>query len=416
MNQEKLYKLLHLSSKPLTKKHKYHLFFIFCDDGKSVENDIKKYKSQTKCNSSKIFIINNNWEGNLVIENFEIISIKINDLKAQLPKVLQYINPMYIEKYASIIEAGFENKFIELSKFFKSQVINSGRRFKTAALSSKMWFRNLINNTRNLLKSEMQNKEISEILMNRKIIVTGASSKLEEEIDKIKIGIKNNFLLLAMDNSLWFLKNHGIRPDIIISLDSRPFVRTFFPNDFKSIPSIVPITLDHTLFNQLENKYVFNPGFPNISSLFNLNEHATINNLFNKKIPHFDTSISNIGAFCASFINLFSPLAIMYSGADYTIHHYKMYHKEAYQYKFIRQNTNYLLPLQDFALKATIDKKDDKMLQIYKKEFLEASKKSLIQTQPNQDINYFPIISYFYLKHENLNLATKQAKDFVQSL
>lgn len=367
---------------------------------------------------------------------------------------LNLFNPLYLRNiYFLHTPDKLKNDYefiIHIKKFINEKISQITFNFKTSGLSGKMWYRNLILNLKFLSKIKQNNYQPLNILKanfdnfkntkNKQAILIGASPILEKQIVKIKEITKknNNYFIFAMDNSLSLLNKYKIIPNFIIILDSRAFVKLFIPDSYYNIPLLCPLNINFKIFQKFNKVYYFNTDFY-------LNKYSKIF----CKTPNITYPLTNIGSFSLILVYYLGFKDIISFGIDYSFLDRKYYHKEAYFYKYYLMYGNYLDNILTNSIKKTITQSEKKLFIKYKSEFealLNLLRKTFSnnenkyadKTYLNQDKNiffnnnffkekkqkdnssdlenmenYFPLLSYYYLKTNSIKKTTKKVEVFI---
>lgn len=315
-----------------------------------------------------------------------------------------------------------------------------------------------------IIQKSKENEIIEKININFYLI--GSSPTLDNDIEflkgiyKKKINISNYFyekdnylnipFIFSIDNAFFTLIRNNIIPDFVITLDPAPFVKLFtIKKQFKNTKTrlISPISVYPNIFKNYNKIILYNPGIDFDDEIFNF-LFENINNSSNYKIEPFrkidensfvnynikdflnslfpiNLNITNVGSASLKLIYiLFSNLAKFLSydyklnfeiktfGIDYSFKSYKYYSKESFLQKYFRINENYINTTIKNNIKKTINQKEKKLFEFYKKEFfdelnningkLKGKKFEQINLINNKSTIFVPLFSYFKLiKNKN---------------
>ncbi|GAH55781.1 unnamed protein product, partial [marine sediment metagenome] len=168
-------------------------------------------------------------------------------------------NPLYIKKINYFFHPNFfkirdKKSTSKLQTELDAKIKEIAFNFKTIAFSGKLWYKNLLLNIKNISEFNKNNikrkkyfslyKLKNNIKTERKALLIGASPLLEKNIQRIIKEKRNkNTYLFVIDNAARLLSSYNIKPDFIIILDSRNFIKQFIPHIFENVPRIIPITV-----------------------------------------------------------------------------------------------------------------------------------------------------------------------------
>lgn len=195
----------------------------------------------------------------------------------------------------------------------------------------KKWFSNTLFN----LKESMKAKPILQPVQSA--IITAAGPSLESSIEEIRERQKSA-TLIATDTSVPALLSHGIRPDIIISIDCQHISYYHFIKDIpKDIPLILDITSPRKLASMFDTVYFFTSGHP-------FSQYVSKNY---KIFPRLNTSGGSVTHAAMSLADALNAKEIFLYGADFSYPLGKSYARGTYIYDYFTKSNNRMDPLEN---------------------------------------------------------------------
>ncbi len=192
----------------------------------------------------------------------------------------------------------------------------------------KRWFFNSIMNL------ELAEKAGNRLPPLRNALVTAAGPSLEGQIETIR-SERRGGTLIATDTSLPFLLQHGITPDMVISIDCQHITYHHFMQGYpEDVPLVLDLASPRHLTSLSKEPIFFTSGHP--FSLF-------VNSKW-RKFPHIDTSGGNVSHAAVSLADSLGAQTIRLFGADFSFPRGKSYARGTYIYHHFRSLSNRLDP------------------------------------------------------------------------
>lgn len=185
----------------------------------------------------------------------------------------------------------------------------------------KKWFSNTLFNIKESAKIKPILKPI------KSAIITAAGPSLEDDIETIREQQKES-TLIATDTTAPVLIEHGIKPDIIISIDCQHISYYHF---LKKIPRDIPLVLDiaspRKLSSLFDTVYFFTSGHP-------FSQYVSKNY---KSFPNLNTSGGSVTHAALSLADALNAKDIYLYGADFSYPLGKSYSRGTYIYDYFNK-------------------------------------------------------------------------------
>ncbi len=233
--------------------------------------------------------------------------------------------------------------------------LNKSINDSTKDFFSKIWYRNYLKNLKLISKKEKSGFifENSFQFQNKSILFIGASPILEEEIELIKI-YQNSFYLFSSDTSSNTLIQNGIKPDLVISIDSSRGTIYHFQNLPKEIPILTWLGGNSEIFYLDNPIFIFLSNYPLDQILSNV--------LFKNQNLILDNPTLNVSGISKSIAIKFLASQLVLSGISFQKYKGKTHAKgtgyENYSLSFINRK----FPLENYnpiTYKKEISKKNE---------------------------------------------------------
>ena len=211
--------------------------------------------------------------------------------------------------------------------------------YTVQAYFGKKWF---LNTLFNMKKAASTTTTLPHV---RKALVAGAGPSLEMQMDYLK-NMKETATLISTDTALPSLLAHGVRPDIVISIDCQHVTYHHF---LRGYPEGVPLVLDLAspvqLTRMADNLVFFSSGHPfskYVSSRW-------------RRFPYIDTSGGNVSHAAISLAEKLGAREIYLFGTDFSYPEGKTYARGTYIYHYFRSKAYKTTPIEslfcDFLFK-----------------------------------------------------------------
>ncbi len=243
------------------------------------------------------------------------------------PAVMGNLNTVKLPSRIRLDASGFE----AIANTIRRIVSNLADDYTVQATFGKKWFTNTLRN----LPTAAQTA--ATLRPSRQIIVTGAGPSLEEQLPAVHRQQKQGSTLLATDTSLPVLLLHGMKPDIVISIDCQQVSYHHFLQGYpREIPLVLDLASPPEIARLSDRPFFFSSGHP--FSLF-------ISRRF-RSFPEIDTSGGNVSHAAVSLANLMGAHRIFLYGTDFSYPQGKLYSRGTYIYPYFRTRESRLYPLE----------------------------------------------------------------------
>ena len=161
----------------------------------------------------------------------------------------------------------------EMFRILENQINEYWKNRMTLLHFSGLWVKNLLYNLPALIKS----KALESLRIDKPVLILGAGESLEDSIPFIKAH-GNSFFLCAVDTALPVLKEIGVSPNAIISLESQWInLQDFIGCKAKGIPLICDITVLPQVCRLFRgNTYFFSSRFADLRLLKTLDNYGLL--------------------------------------------------------------------------------------------------------------------------------------------
>ncbi len=261
-----------------------------------------------------------------------LIDQKPEDLRQYLldhyhPAVMGNLNTVKLPSRIRLDPSGFEAS----ANAIRRVVNNLADDYTVQATFGKKWF---INTLRNLPSAS---QATTTLRPSRRITVTGAGPSLEDQLPAIRRQQETGCTLLATDTSLPVLIAHGLKPDIVISIDCQQISYHHFLQGYpREIPLVLDLASPPEIARLSDRPFFFSSGHP--FSLF-------INRRF-RAFPQIDTSGGNVSHAAVSLASLMGAQEIHLYGTDFSYPQGKLYSRGTYIYPYFRSRESRLAPIE----------------------------------------------------------------------
>jgi hypothetical protein len=200
--------------------------------------------------------------------------------------------------------------------------------FTVQSVFGSRWFKNTIIN----LETAQHATTILPPI--RKAVITAAGPSLEDDLKKIP-ELRRGACLIATDTSYHVLREVGIKPDIIISIDCQHITYYHFLNGIdRDIPLVLDLASPPTITKLSDVPVFFTSGHP--LSLYISNNW--------RNFPTIDTSGGNVTHAAVSLAVSLGTRDIHLLGADFCYPQGKSYCRGTYIYPFFQQEGHRFSP------------------------------------------------------------------------
>lgn len=194
----------------------------------------------------------------------------------------------------------------------------------------KKWF---VNSLANLPKAARTTQTLRP---ERKIMITGAGPSLEDHVERIR-SLRGETFLIASDTSLPTLLAHGIKPDLVISIDCQQVSYHHFLGGYpRDVPMVLDLASPPVLTSLTDRLVFFSSGHP-LSQY--VNSHW-------RRFPLIDTSGGNVSHAALSLAALLGAEDILLFGIDFSYPEGKSYARGTYIYRYFRAREQRFTPLE----------------------------------------------------------------------
>jgi len=201
--------------------------------------------------------------------------------------------------------------------------------FTVQSVFGSRWFKNTIIN---LETAQHATTILSPI---KKAVITAAGPSLESDLDKLP-ELRQGACLIATDTSYHVLKEVGIKPDIIISIDCQHITYYHFLNGIdRDIPLVLDLASPPTITKLTDVPVFFTSGHP--LSLYISNNW--------RNFPSIDTSGGNVTHAAVSLAVSLGTREIHLLGADFCYPQGKSYCRGTYIYPLFQRESHRFTPL-----------------------------------------------------------------------
>jgi hypothetical protein len=219
--------------------------------------------------------------------------------------------------------------FKQVIAILKQSISKVSDDYTVQSYFGKKWF---INTLSNLQTAQFSSTTLRPV---RKAIVTGAGPSLENHFDRIK-DLQRSATLIATDTSFPALRENGITPDLVISIDCQQISYLHFIGGFPdSIPLILDLASPPDLKRLTNRLFFFTSGHPFSQYV---NSHW-------RQFPYIDTTGGNVSHAAISLADALGAHEIFLFGADFSYPEGKTYSRGTYIYPYFRIKENRLKPL-----------------------------------------------------------------------
>ena len=194
----------------------------------------------------------------------------------------------------------------------------------------KKWF---INTLANLPKAA----EATQVLRpEHRVLITGAGPSLEDQMEQV-LSLGRHAYLIASDTSLPTLLAHGVKPDLVISIDCQQVSYHHFLGGYpRSVPLVLDLASPPVLTTLTDRLVFFSSGHP-FSQYLNSNWRG---------FPQIDTSGGNVSHAALSLARLLGAEEITLFGIDFSFPEGKSYARGTYIYRSFRSKESRLAPVE----------------------------------------------------------------------
>jgi hypothetical protein len=219
--------------------------------------------------------------------------------------------------------------FKEVIAILKQSISKVSDDYTVQSYFGKKWF---INTLSNLETAQFSSTTLRPI---RKAVVTGAGPSLESHFDRIK-ELQQSACLIATDTSFPALRENGITPDLVISIDCQQISYLHFIGGFPdSIPLVLDLASPPDLKRLTKRLFFFTSGHPFSQYV---NSHW-------RRFPYIDTTGGNVSHAAISLADALGAHEIYLFGADFSYPEGKAYSRGTYIYPYFRIRENRFNPL-----------------------------------------------------------------------
>jgi hypothetical protein len=188
----------------------------------------------------------------------------------------------------------------------------------------KKWF---VNTLTNLKASEETTLTLNPV---KKVQITAAGPSLEKQIDHL-LQYRDESTLIATDTSLPVLLSHGIKPDMVISIDCQHISYHHFMQGY---PEDIPLILDLAsppFLTRIAKKYFFFTSDHPFSNYVSRNFRS---------FPRIDTSGGNVTHAALSLAESLGAKQISLFGTDFSYPYGKPYSRGSYIFPYFQKQSS----------------------------------------------------------------------------
>ena len=186
-----------------------------------------------------------------------------------------------------------------LSNFWKNRM--------TTIHMGRLWCRNIILNTPRISNASF----ISNLKTDKPVISLGAGESLEENIPFIKKN-RERFFLTAADTAVTSLLLNGIRPDLVIALESQHAnLYDFYEDDSFDLPVAADLTSSPELLRKLRGPLYFYISEFDYSIIFKLLDNSGL-------LPPLLPPLGSVGITSLLISLLLTDNWVLFSGLDFS--------------------------------------------------------------------------------------------------